>query len=236
MEAFRAWVQQLQFGGVLDTAIVVLASLLCITFHETSHGFVAWKLGDPTAKEAGRLSLNPLRHVDIFGLIMMAVFHFGWAKPVPVNMARLRHPRRDMALVSAAGPAANLVMALVAMLLRAVAYFIGYRTGSLMASTTGVLYYVISFLNYVAVLSVGLAVFNLIPIPPLDGSKVLLALLPERVSRVVLRYERFGMILLFAVLWLGWLDTPLTAARSWVLDGMSTITWPLFQLLARLFS
>ena len=99
MEAFRAWVQQLQFGGVLDTAIVVLASLLCITFHETSHGFVAWKLGDPTAKEAGRLSLNPLRHVDIFGLIMMAVFHFGWAKPVPVNMARLRHPRRDMALV-----------------------------------------------------------------------------------------------------------------------------------------
>ena len=137
--------------------------------------------------------------------------------------------------MSAAGPAANLVMALVAMLLRAVAYFIGYRTGSLMAST-GVLYYVISFLNYVAVLSVGLAVFNLIPIPPLDGSKVLLALLPERASRVVLRYERFGMILLFAVLWLGWLDTPLTAARSWVLDGMSTITWPLFELLARLFS
>ena len=120
MNAVRDWLAQLQFGGLIDTVIVVLASLLCITFHETSHGFVAWKLGDPTAKEAGRLTLNPIRHVDIFGLIMMAVFHFGWAKAVPVNMNRLRHPKRDMALTALAGPVSNLILAFFGVLLYAI--------------------------------------------------------------------------------------------------------------------
>ena len=104
MDGFVAWLKQLQFDGVWQTAVLVAASLLCITFHETCHGLVAYWLGDPTAKRAGRLTLNPLRHVDIGGLLMMALFRFGWAKPVPVDMRYFKHPKRDMALTAAAGP------------------------------------------------------------------------------------------------------------------------------------
>ncbi len=228
MEAVRAWLAQLNFGGLMDMVIVVLASLLCITFHETSHGFVAWKLGDPTAREAGRLTLNPLRHVDVFGLLMMAIFHFGWAKAVPVNMNRLRHPKRDMALVALAGPLSNLIMGFLALVLRAVLlYFVLFHWGE--ATWSG---YVITFLEYVAILSVGLAVFNVIPIPPLDGSKVLFSLLPERIYRTVLRYERYGMLLLMLLLWTGILDTPLSAVRGWIMDGLSSAAWKPFEWLA----
>ena len=212
MEAIKAWVQQLQLGNLADTLIVVLASLLCITFHETSHGFVAWKLGDPTAKEAGRLTLNPIRHVDPFGLLMMALFHFGWAKPVPVNMYRLRHPKRDMALVAAAGPVSNLILALAALVLRAVLLFF-FR---LHEPAWG--FYLRLFLEYTAILSVGLAVFNLIPIPPLDGSKVLFSLLPDRAYNTMLRYERYGMLLLWAVVLLGVGDRWMSAAIQWTYE------------------
>lgn len=227
LEAVKAWLAQLQFGGLIDTVIVVLASLLCITFHEISHGFVAWKLGDPTAKEAGRLTINPLRHVDLFGLIMMAVFHFGWAKAVPVNVNRLRRPRRDMALVALAGPVSNLLMGFVALILRAVLlYLILFHWGE--AAWSG---YVITFLEYVAILSVGLAVFNVIPVPPLDGSKVLFSLLPEESYRKLLRYERYGMILLMVLLWTDVLDVPLSMARGWVMDLLSSAAWKPFEWL-----
>lgn len=228
MEALKNWVAQLEFGGLMDTAIVVLASLLCITFHETCHGFAAWKLGDPTAKDAGRLTLNPLRHVDLFGLVMMAIFKFGWAKAVPVNMNRLRHPKRDMAVVALAGPLSNLLLAFAALLLRALLlYAILFHWGQAVWTD-----YVITFLEYVAILSVGLAVFNVIPIPPLDGSKVLFSLLPEEVYRKLLRYERYGMLLLMVLLWTGLLDTPLSAARGWVLDALSHAAWKPFEWLA----
>ena len=109
MDGFVAWLKQLQFDGVWQTAVLVAASLLCITFHETCHGLVAYWLGDPTAKRAGRLTLNPLRHIDIGGLLMMALFRFGWAKPVPVDMRYFKHPKRDMALTAAAGPLSNIL-------------------------------------------------------------------------------------------------------------------------------
>ena len=119
MDGFVAWLKQLQFDGVWQTAVLVAASLLCITFHETCHGLVAYWLGDPTAKRAGRLTLNPLRHIDIGGLLMMALFRFGWAKPVPVDMRNFKHPKRDMALTAAAGPVSNVLLAYLAVLLRA---------------------------------------------------------------------------------------------------------------------
>ena len=130
MSAFRAWLAQLQFDGVWQTAVLVAASLLCITFHETCHGFVAYRLGDDTAKRAGRLTLNPLKHVDLPGLVMMAIFRFGWAKPVPVDMRKFRHPKRDMALTALAGPVSNVLLAYVAAVLLGFVVFLTDRFGS----------------------------------------------------------------------------------------------------------
>ena len=118
MHGFTAWLHQLQFGWLSDMLLIVLASLLCITIHETCHGLAAYRLGDPTAKLAGRLTLNPLRHIDILGLLMMAVARFGWAKPVPVNMNNFKNPKRDMALTALAGPVSNILLAWAALVVR----------------------------------------------------------------------------------------------------------------------
>ena len=228
MDAILSWFRQLQFGGLLDMVLVVAASLLCITVHETCHGLVAWWLGDPTAKKAGRLSLNPIRHVDWVGLILMALVRFGWAKPVPVDMRNFKNPKRDMALTALAGPVSNVLLALVALLLRSVLLFFLVRHPD-----SAVLYDAVVFTEYVAVISAGLAVFNLIPISPLDGSKVLFAFLPRTSYYNLMRYERYGMILLMVVLLLGWLDMPLIYLRSGLLSGLQAVTsWP-WNLLQR---
>ena len=225
MEALKQWLQQLQFGSLLDMIVIVAASLLCITVHETCHGLAACWMGDDTAKRMGRLSLNPLRHVDLMGLVMMALVRFGWAKPVPVDMRRFRNPKAGMAITALAGPVSNVLLTLLAVVLRVVAIVLLYRYG-------GVWSYVIDFLEYVAILSAGLAVFNLFPIPPLDGSKVLFALLPARYYEKLMRYERFGMLLLMALLFLGVLDTPLYFLREKLLNAASYVAEPLFLLLA----
>ena len=205
MDGFVAWLKQLQFDGVWQTAVLVAASLLCITFHETCHGLVAYWLGDPTAKRAGRLTLNPLRHIDIGGLLMMALFRFGWAKPVPVDMRYFKHPKRDMALTAAAGPLSNVLLAYVFAL----------------------------FFYYVEIISAGLAVFNVFPIPPLDGSKVLFSCLSDKAYLWLMRYERYGMALLMLLLLTGVLDVPLEFLRDGLLNGLEAIgTWPVRLLLA----
>ena len=212
MDGFVAWLKQLQFDGVWQTAVLVAASLLCITFHETCHGLVAYWLGDPTAKRAGRLTLNPLRHVDIGGLLMMALFRFGWAKPVPVDMRNFKHPKRDMAITAAAGPLSNVLLAYLAVLLYGVFAYWYYFSGS-----TAVYVFTL-FFYYVEIISAGLAVFNVFPIPPLDGSKVLFALLPARAYDKLMRYERYGMALLAILLLTNVLDAPLTFLREGLLD------------------
>lgn len=212
MSAFRAWLAQLQFDGVWQTAVLVAASLLCITFHETCHGLAACQLGDDTAKRAGRLTLNPLRHVDLPGLVMMAIFRFGWAKPVPVDMRNFRHPKRDMALTALAGPVSNVVLAYVAAVLLGFVVFLSDRFGS-----NGFFTVLVQFLIYVEIISAGLAVFNVFPIPPLDGSKVLFALLSDRAYLKLMRYERYGMGLLMILLVTGLIDAPLSAMRNWLL-------------------
>ncbi len=222
MNALHDWLSQLQYEKLLDVLIVVAASLLCITVHETCHGYVAYRLGDPTAKNAGRLTLNPLKHIDLVGLLMMAVAHFGWAKAVPVNPGYFKHYKRDMAITAAAGPVSNVVLAALALFLYSIAYW-GYWT----LNQPEWMSYVLYFLQYVAVLSAGLAVFNLFPIPPLDGSKILFAFLPSRAYQWVLRYERFGFVLLLVAVWTGLLDTPLYFLRNGLLDGLERICyWP----------
>lgn len=142
MHGFTAWLHQLQFGWLSDMLLIVLASLLCITIHETCHGLAAYRLGDPTAKLAGRLTLNPLRHIDILGLLMMAVARFGWAKPVPINMNNFKNPKRDMALTALAGPISNILLAWAALVVRGllmVLLLAGWLDGPLYYLRTGLL-------------------------------------------------------------------------------------------------
>ena len=218
MDAFRAWLAQLQFDGVWQTAVLVAASLLCITFHETCHGLAAYRLGDNTAKRMGRLSLNPLKHVDLMGLIMMALFRFGWAKPVPVDMRNFKNPKAGMALTALAGPVSNVVLAYAAVVLCNFVVFLADRLGS-----TWLLLALAQFFVYVEIISAGLAVFNVFPIPPLDGSKVLFALLSDRAYDRLMRYEKYGMGLLMVLLVTGVIDRPLGAMRDWLLTWLNSL-------------
>ena len=218
MDAFRAWLAQLQFDGVWQTAVLVAASLLCITFHETCHGLASYRLGDNTAKRMGRLSLNPLKHVDLMGLIMMALFRFGWAKPVPVDMRNFKNPKAGMALTALAGPVSNVVLAYAAVVLCNFVIFLADRLGN-----TWLLLALAQFFVYVEIISAGLAVFNVFPIPPLDGSKVLFALLSDRAYDQLMRYEKYGMGLLMALLVTGAIDRPLGAMRDWLLTWLNSL-------------
>lgn len=230
MEEIRAWFAQLQFDRLLVPLITVASCLLCITFHEMCHGLTAYFLGDPTAKRAGRLTLNPLKHIDLMGLVMLATVRFGWARPVPVDMRRFRHPKAGMAITALAGPVSNLFLSAVAMLAYAVAEFYYQYTAN------QILDYVSLFFLYTASLSVGLAVFNLLPVPPLDGSKILFALLPDQYYLWLMRYERYGSVVLVALLLLGILDTPLSFLRGLVLDGLAAVClWP-FDLLVAIYT
>lgn len=229
MHSFSDWLNQLDFSIVGDYVVIVAASLLCIMFHEVSHGVVALKLGDPTAKNAGRLTFNPIRHIDVWGLLMMAVFKFGWAKAVPVDMRNFKHPVRDMAITAAAGPLSNVILAFLALCVRAGALYVNLRTGGAISG------FVVTFFEYVAILSVGLAVFNVIPIPPLDGSKVLNALLPQRIYYKILRYERYGFLVMMLVLYTGVLDTPLFFCRSALITGLSKLAAFPFYILQHIF-
>ncbi len=226
MDGLTSWLRQLQFDGLFETVLLVAASLLCITVHETCHGLAAYWLGDPTAKRAGRLTLNPIRHIDLMGLLMMALVRFGWAKPVPVDMRYFKNPRAGMAVTAAAGPASNVLLAFLALLLRSVlAYF------CLRWPESAVLEYLLLFTWYVALISAGLAVFNLFPVPPLDGSKVLFSFLPDRAYLTLMRYERYGMLALMVLLLTGLLDAPLIILRDGLMAGLEAVTWWPLELL-----
>lgn len=229
MEGIVAWLEQLQWDALWEMVVTVLSCVLCITFHETCHGLAAYLLGDPTAKRAGRLSLNPLKHIDIFGLVMLAVAKFGWAKPVPVNMRNFKNPKAGMAITALAGPVGNVVLAAVALMCYSVASFYLYMAES------ELLYYMQLFFLMTSVLSCGLVVFNLFPVPPLDGSKILAAVLPDRWHGKLMRYERYGMIVLMVLLVSGVLDTPLSVLRDGLLDALASVClWP-FDVLVGIY-
>jgi len=223
LNSFQEWVQQLNFEGLWELLITVAASLLCITVHECSHGLAALWMGDDTARRQGRLSLNPLRHVDLMGLIVMAIARFGWAKAVPVNMRKFRYPKLGMAVTALAGPLSNVILMSMALVLRAVLLALYYLNGVFAYQ------YLILFFEYTAVLSAGLAVFNLFPIPPLDGSKILFCILPDRTYQKLLRYEHFGMILLAALLIIGLLDVPLQFLRGGLISVGNQLAAPVFE-------
>lgn len=207
------FISNLDVDGILTFLVRILAVLICIMVHEVSHGLAAYWLGDPTAKEGHRLSLNPIRHIDPVGLLMMIVVGFGWAKPVPVDPRYFKNPKTGMAVTAFAGPFSNFILAWVA----AAGYNACYGA-ALASGTSTVLYYTANFLGLVMMLSIGLGLFNLIPFPPLDGSKILAVILPERIYFNLMRYERYGMFVLILLFWSGVLNRPLIAVRDVLID------------------
>lgn len=178
--------------GLANLLLTLPAVLWALSFHEFCHGWVAFKLGDRTAASQGRLSLNPLAHLDPVGTLMLIFFRLGWAKPVPINSRYFKNPRRDIALVSLAGAAGNFLTALVCGILIRLApsFFLGN-------------WVLAEFMFTLLAVNVGLGAFNLIPIPPLDGSKILAVMLPPSAMRTFFFLEQYGMIVILALFFLG---------------------------------
>jgi len=195
----------------MELMIKLVALVFSIVFHEVAHGYVAYRLGDPTAKNSNRLTLNPLAHIDPMGSVLLPLILvltnspvlFGWAKPVPFNPGYLRNVKKGMMLVGAAGPAANLLLAVIA--------------GALfqLLSPSGLIGLL---LVHVCIINVILALFNLIPIPPLDGSRIVVGILPPDLARSYFKLERYGFLIIFGLLWLG---------------ALNRVIWPLAGLLLR---
>lgn len=210
-------IRSIDWAFLENTLERLAAVLLCLTVHETCHGLAAYALGDPTAREHRRLSLNPLRHIDWLGLGMMLVAGFGWARPVPVDPRHFKNPKRGMALTALAGPASNFLLALLAVFLSREVYLHVVAPGPAWAALFEFLLYVL------APLSIGLGLFNLVPIPPLDGSKVLFSLLPDRAYYTLMRFERFGMLVLLLIIWLD-------LGGSYLSDAIRTVYYWMAEL------
>ena len=192
--------------------ILALPLLYSVIFHELAHGLVAYRMGDSTAKLLGRLSLNPVKHLDPIGTLMLFIFGFGWAKPVPVNFNNLHDKRKGLLFVASAGIIANMILAFLALFV--------YRLFS--PSSSGVFS---TFLYFLAQINIILASFNLIPIPPLDGSKILMGFISERFQYYLLRLEPFGLIIIIGLLYLGALD-PVISSFRWIILTVIGILLP----------
>ncbi len=214
--------------------------LLSLSVHESAHGYVAYKLGDPTARNLGRITLNPVKHFDLFGFLCMVFARFGWAKPVPIVTRNFKNPRRDMALTGAAGPLSNLALALISLVVLRISMFLlvpnlaaeanefaaAYLAGEGYKGSVG--FTILALLVYIFVecigLNVVLAIFNLIPIPPFDGSRIFYVFLPPNWYFGIMKYEQYIMIGFFVLLFLGVMDTPLGLAENFVINLLYTVT------------
>lgn len=208
---------------IIELLFVIPCVLIALTVHEVAHGYMAFRLGDPTARNLGRLTLNPLKHLDPIGTICMIFFHFGWARPVPVNSRYFKKPRRDMALTSAAGPVSNFIMAFLGALVYAILYtiFASHPVSNNFAAYIQIA--ALQLLQYFHILNLSLGLFNLIPVPPLDGSRIFLTFLPAKYYFGIMKYERYIQLGLMILLYLGFLSRPLSMLVSWLSSGMFRI-------------
>lgn len=259
------------FGNGFDKdAIVTLllslpVILISLTVHEVSHGFIAYKCGDPTARNLGRLTLNPLKHLDPMGALSMLLVGFGWAKPVPIIPRNFKKPRRDIALVSLAGPVSNLLLALVSALLYTVLlktfYLFSALSGSVSLSTflnlvlggngAKILLYshswlfqayfsnlqivVLTVFQLMTMLNIGLALFNLIPLPPLDGSKILASVLPQNLAVKYLRIEQYTGIIFLVIILIGNFGGPLSNLSDYIFWPLNALRELLLTLYMKIF-
>lgn len=210
--------------------------LMALSVHETAHGYVALKLGDPTARNLGRLTLNPVKHIDPIGFVCMLLFRVGWAKPVPIVTRNFKNPRRDMAISGAAGPISNLILAVLHLVIlriamifitngyadEALGFYVAYLAGK--SFTGSVAFTALSLLVYLlylgTVMNISLAIFNLIPIPPFDGSRIFYAFLPPKIYFGVMKYERIIMLVMLVLFALGFLTGPLGWLLSKITNGL----------------
>ncbi len=196
--------------------------LFVLMVHEVSHGYVAMKLGDPTASSLGRLTLNPIKHLDPIGSLCMLFFGFGWAKPVPINTRYFKNPRRDMALTALAGPLSNFIMGFIGV-------FLFYLSGAILGFVIPVGFFGkaklawFTIVEIFIVMNISFGVFNMIPIPPLDGSRAFLTFLPPKYYFGIMKYERYIMLGLLILLYLNVLSIPLSYLVSTILEGMEFI-------------
>ncbi len=213
-------------SSLITILLSIPAVLIALTVHEYAHGYAAYKLGDPTARSLGRLSLNPLRHLDVLGVICMVFFRFGWARPVPINTRYFKKPRRDMAIVALAGPLSNFLLSFFAAFLcfAFAALFNAIVGGSIPSPFwKRVMDYVLDFLFLFHFLNLTLGLFNLIPIPPLDGSRILCVFLPVRIYYAVMKYEKYIALALLILFYLGFLNDYLIKAALWISDSIFSV-------------
>ena len=190
---------------LINLCVRVFVIFCVLPIHEFAHGFVAYKLGDETARLKGRLTMNPLAHVDPLGALMVLLVGFGYAKPVPVNIGRFKRGKRKqyMALTALAGPVSNLIMATIFTFFYCMMYYKFIHLGD-------VALYIALFLSVAAQINISLAVFNLLPIPPLDGSRILNAVLPDRIYYKIMQYERYIVLVIFVLIFMNVLDGPIS--------------------------
>jgi Zn-dependent protease len=222
---------------LLKLSVMLVPALMAITCHEVSHGYIAYKLGDNTARSMGRLTLNPLKHLDIIGTLMVFIVGIGWAKPVPVNFNNLRNPKRDMIWVALAGPVTNTILAIASSLaLRGiVAIETVYLLGAPIKLVLEPIALMLAFSIYINLL---LAIFNLIPVPPLDGGRVAVGLLPYRQAVTYSRIEPYGMILIILLVFFtnifSYVLSPVLALGIRILAGpQSTLVYSVTTFLMR---
>lgn len=204
--------------------------LFSLSLHETAHGYVAYKMGDPTARNLGRLTLNPIKHLDPLGALCMLLLGYGWANPVPINTRNFKNPKKGMALTALAGPVSNLLLALVLTVLNSFVVIISVyipqtENSALMLSIVYMFFYTGVYLN------VSLAVFNLLPVPPFDGSRIFLALLPPKLYFGIMKYERYILIAVLALLYVGLLSGPIDFITDCIFDLFNYISGLIIGLL-----
>ena len=206
----------MNFFNIIVRAIVLLTA---IPIHEAAHAYVADKMGDPTGRYMGRLTLNPTAHFDLLGSVAMLVAGIGWAKPVPVNPNNFKDPKKGMAISAAAGPVSNLIVAAASLAIAKIIMYVGYGFG-----VNTVLSTLFTIFNVMCSINISLAIFNLIPIPPFDGSRIFNYFLPDKFYFKVMEYEQYIVIGLLIVLFTGILDAPLALLSNLIFNALDKIT------------
>ncbi|MGN1089751.1 MAG: site-2 protease family protein [Huintestinicola sp.] len=208
----------MDYSKIMELFINALVLFTAIPIHECAHAWAAEKLGDDTGRQQGRITLNPFAHLTLFGSLMLVLVGFGWGKPVQVNPNNFKNPKKGMMLSSLAGPASNFIMAFLSMIV--------YRVLSIIAVVQNdeVMYTVATVFVYVTIINISLGVFNFLPIPPLDGSKIFNALLPDRIYFKIMQYERYIALAMIVLIYTGLLDRPLAFLQNLTITVMSFLT------------